>query len=211
MYCSHVVGKTFLSANGNSITAIDCGDKPAHVYVQFSQEVRQVRTWVLTSGQAKDYHIPSVLGVGFVGRANATKSPAYKVWSSMLTRCYSLKYHEKQPTYIGCTVCDDWKNFVNFEAWFLAQDTIGKVLDKDLSIPFNKVYSPETCTFTSQAQNNKTHVGTSPRKHSTTGILNVTRRGNKYILRRVIEGKRKLIAKFDSLQEAKIYVENNPT
>lgn len=45
----------------------------------------------------------------------------YDRWVSMLTRCYSSKCHEKQPTYKGCSVCDEWLTFSNFRKWMEQQ------------------------------------------------------------------------------------------
>lgn len=75
------------------------------------------------------------------------KCPFYVVWSDMLMRCYSEKYQRKSPTYVGCTVCEEWLIFSNFKAWMEKQDWEGKVLDKDLLVEGNKIYSPSTCKF----------------------------------------------------------------
>lgn len=73
----------------------------------------------------------------------------YIKWHHMLNRCYSPKWHKTHPTYIGCSVHDDWllyskfksdyKNMVGFE--------LGWELDKDLLVKGNKVYSKETCVL----------------------------------------------------------------
>lgn len=73
--------------------------------------------------------------------------PYYERWAKMLTRCFSKKYHETRPTYIGCTVCDEWLTFSNFKRWMACQDWQGKDLDKDIIHPGNKRYSPDACTF----------------------------------------------------------------
>lgn len=73
--------------------------------------------------------------------------PFYKTWESMLKRAYSPKYHAKSPTYIGVTVCEEWRSFMAFRAWMMEQDWEGKHLDKDVLVPGNKVYSPKTCAF----------------------------------------------------------------
>lgn len=75
--------------------------------------------------------------------------PFYKVWSSMLMRCYTGKY----PTYEGCSVCPEWLSFMTFRVWMIEQDWKGNELDKDLLIEGNKVYSPDTCIFVSQQVN----------------------------------------------------------
>lgn len=82
--------------------------------------------------------------------------PFYVRWKSMLFRCYSASCHKRQPTYIGCTVCEEWLTFSNFKAWMQQQDWQGKHLDKDLIIRGNKVYSPDTCVFVDRLTNNFT-------------------------------------------------------
>lgn len=71
----------------------------------------------------------------------------YQVWKSMLERCYDKKYQSRFPTYIDCTVIDEWLIFSNFKKWMEKQDWQGKHLDKDLLIYGNKVYSPQACAF----------------------------------------------------------------
>lgn len=80
----------------------------------------------------------------------------YRAWKGMLRRCYDTKLHERQPTYKGCTVSDNWLKFTNFKAWMEKQDFEGKQLDKDLLIQGNKVYSAETCVFVTQMVNSFT-------------------------------------------------------
>lgn len=68
----------------------------------------------------------------------------------MLTRCYNHKSLKKNPSYIGCSVCDEWLTYSNFKRWY--EDPIngyreGYHLDKDILVKGNKVYSPETCCF----------------------------------------------------------------
>ena len=98
-----------------------------------------------------------VFGVGFNDASEPayeyvngrrTRKPAYRCWVDMLKRCYSDKYHAKQPTYIGCTVCDEWLIFSHFKVWFDAQHKEpGWQIDKDLLGVGNKVYSPRFCVF----------------------------------------------------------------
>lgn len=71
----------------------------------------------------------------------------YRTWKSMIVRCYYEKYHLRFPTYKNCTVCEEWLTFSNFKAWMEKQDWEGKVLDKDLLVHGNKVYSKSTCVF----------------------------------------------------------------
>lgn len=71
----------------------------------------------------------------------------YVKWKDMLRRCYSETFLKKNPSYRGCTVCNEWIIFSNFKAWMEKQDWEGKELDKGLLILGNRVYSPEACSF----------------------------------------------------------------
>jgi hypothetical protein len=76
-----------------------------------------------------------------------TRCQFYSRWNKMITRCYSLKFQERNPTYIGCSACPEWLIFSNFKSWMEKQDWENKELDKDIISPGNKIYSPENCAF----------------------------------------------------------------
>ncbi len=90
------------------------------------------------------------IGVGKhrVGGRPLTKS--YSVWTNMLRRCYHSKTQRIQPTYKGCEVCDEWKNYQIFAQWHVENYTEGFQLDKDILSPGNKIYSPEFCIYIPQ-------------------------------------------------------------
>lgn len=102
------------------------------------------------------------VGINDVPNIKKRNKRAYDLWVGVLQRCYSESYHKKQPSYIGCTVCERWltlSNFLkdlpkieNYEFW---KDNPSKrvALDKDLK--GNKHYSLESCTFVSQSTNSK--------------------------------------------------------
>lgn len=104
-----------------------------------------------------DYAVQRKETIGYVNGKQKQKlvwmCPFYRTWTSMLRRCYSTKYQNKKPTYIGCTVSDEWRTFSNFRAWMKKQNFEGMQLDKDLLFEGNTVYSPETCVFVTQAVN----------------------------------------------------------
>jgi hypothetical protein len=83
--------------------------------------------------------------------------PVYVKWGDMLRRSYGKSYQNRQPTYMGTTVCDEWLIFSNFKRWVLdvqvEKDWERLQLDKDILIPNNKIYSPETCCFVPQSIN----------------------------------------------------------
>ena len=95
-----------------------------------------------------DYMIrPSVSGVH-------VECPAYKSWSNMIRRAYSEKYQEKQPTYKGVVVCDEWLSFMTFREWWIENYKDGYHLDKDLLSCGGGVYGPEFCLYIPQWLNN---------------------------------------------------------
>ncbi len=79
--------------------------------------------------------------------------PAYRAWTSMLSRCYSKKRLDRFDSYIGCYVCDSWLLFSNFKEWFDKNYVDGWQLDKDLIVNGNREYSPENCAYVPQQLN----------------------------------------------------------
>lgn len=71
----------------------------------------------------------------------------YTAWYGMLTRCFSFGYQEKYPTYKGCTIHPEWIRYSAFHGWASAHHRDGMHLDKDILVPGNKHYSPDTCVF----------------------------------------------------------------
>lgn len=71
----------------------------------------------------------------------------YTTWKGLLARGFSELFKRKHPTYIGCTVCEEWLTFSNFKSWMEQQDWEGKELDKDLIVYKTMVYSPETSVY----------------------------------------------------------------
>lgn len=71
----------------------------------------------------------------------------YAAWSGMLMRCYCETYQKSYPTYKGCSVCAEWLRFSTFQTWYSTNYKEGFELDKDLLVPGNKVYSPDTCRY----------------------------------------------------------------
>lgn len=129
------------------------------------------------------------------------KCPYYLVWVSMLTRCYSTAYHKKRPTYLGCTICEDWVTFSNFKSWMKTQNWQGKELDKDLLIPGNKIYSPDTCIFVSQAINNLILTNNAIRGSLTIGVC-WNKQANKFMAKCKEEGKTRHLGYFLTEKDA---------
>lgn len=114
----------------------------------------------IRKGEVKDPLYPYFYGVGFLGVGNYKPGTGgdsiYSRWKGMLRRCYDKSFHDTNPAYKGCSVCNEWHNFQNFAKWFdlnYPKDGLDYDLDKDIKVIGNKVYSPETCTFVSSERN----------------------------------------------------------
>lgn len=79
--------------------------------------------------------------------------PFYSRWKDLLKRCYSAASLKKNPSYRGCTVCEEWLLFSNFRKWMIGQNWEGMQLDKDILFEGNKIYSPETSVFVTSQVN----------------------------------------------------------
>ena len=128
------------------------------ITIQFKTTGELVKTTYnhFVRGEVKSHFTPSVFGIGITGLEsirdeNGEQLDSYKCWNHMLERCYSAKLQKKQPTYIGCRVCDEWIYYPNFKEWYDKSyyEIDGKTsqLDKDILIKGNKVYSKDTCIF----------------------------------------------------------------
>jgi len=144
-----------------------------------------------------------VLGVGINDRSlpakvNGKTTKEYTLWHDMLKRCYSKSFLEKRPTYIGCSVSDNFKYYHLFHAWCQTQigfNVDSYQLDKDLLIKGNKLYSEDTCVFIPKELNALLTKRTLDR-----GLLpiGVTKKGKGFVARCKMYGKYKSLGTFDT-------------
>ena len=156
------VGKVCKSLNSGDFKILKYNDT-ANVVIQFLKTGYEttVELGNIKKGYVKDPYSPSVYGIGVFGtkypsRVNGVKTKEYKLWHSMLVRCYSDTIKKKHQTYIGCEVSDNFKSYEYFYEWCQKQIGFGNKswhLDKDLLIKGNKVYSEGTCVFLPQEVN----------------------------------------------------------
>lgn len=157
-----MIGSIHKTNEGGSVQVLEY-ENAKRVLVRH-QDVHGHEAWIqsnkLRNGAIKNPYHPSVYGKGYlgIGRHEATKNgkhtPARVTWMGMLKRCYDPKAHIKHPTYVGCSVAEEWLCFQTFADWFEQQcREDGWQLDKDLLVEGNKVYGPETCMFVPQEVN----------------------------------------------------------
>ena len=148
------IGETHTTNNGEKLTILKYrGNFRYLIKFEDNTEINGVRYDHIKNGEVKNPNTPIVYGIGYssIGKYSQKEHrSAYRKWQGMLERCYSEKYQIKKPSYIGCSVSEDWFNFQIFADWFYDETNgykEGYELDKDILKKGNKIYSPETCLF----------------------------------------------------------------
>ena len=161
------LGETRVNNNGEEMRIVRYGGVN-DIDVQFVKDgtiIEHKQYGHFKAGSISNPFSPTIYGVGCIGVGkfksrdeNGKHTKCYKVWQSMLQRCYDPKFQEKHPTYKGCTVCPEWHNFQVFAKWYYSHyyelENEKIALDKDILKKGNKVYSPDTCVFVPQFINN---------------------------------------------------------
>ncbi len=95
-----------------------------------------------------------IYGFGINDAEYVTQSPSRnwccihnKTWQGVLRRSLSLKFKNWKQSYLECKVSESWKYFTDYLEWSIENYVEGWELDKDILIPQNKLYGPETCAF----------------------------------------------------------------
>jgi hypothetical protein len=145
-------------------------------------------------------------GVGFLGEGRykaGEDKREYRMWSNMLTRCYYGPYHERFPTYVDCTVDPVWHNYQIFSEWVTNQRGFENcwVLDKDILIRGNKIYSPETCCLVPSEINSLIVIPTRKGKTEPTGV-SFQASSQKYIVSCAVKGKNKNLGRYSTIDES---------
>ena len=125
--------------------------------------------------------------------------PAYSLWYSMISRCYSPKMHKHSSTYIGCSVCEEWHLYSNFEKWYNENYIEGCHLDKDILVKGNKCYSPETCSFVPREINNLIENVRNKRGNTPMGVFE---RCGKFLSYVRVNNKRIYLGTYDTKEQA---------
>ena len=113
------IGDIYVNNQGESFKIINYIDSK-HVEIEFldSHFKKTVSSGNIAKKEIKDPYYPSVEGLGYLGVGTYKPTgKVYKTWHNMIIRCYSNNYHQKEPSYKECSVCEEWLNFQNFAKW----------------------------------------------------------------------------------------------
>lgn len=131
------------------------------------------------------------------------KHKLYKVWLDMKARCTkSNRIEYKHYGGRGISVCDEWLNNPKlFIEWALNNG-----YEKELTIDRvdnNGNYEPSNCRFVNRSVQNS-----NKRYTNKFGINYISKNNKGFMVRKVIDGKRKYFGTFNTLEEAKNIVDN---
>lgn len=169
------------------------------------------------NGKVKNPYHPSMYNVGYLGQGeyrrklNGKDTRVYRIWISMLQRCYDPYFLNEHPTYRDCMVCDKWLNFQNFAEWYYENyyeiENEKICLDKDILYKGNKIYSPKTCIFAPERINTLFLKQEKMRGDTPIGMYWCKER-NKYHVhfamydKKIGKSKPKFIGRYDTIEEA---------
>ncbi len=206
-YCREHIGEEYTTNEGYKVKVIDGGTKSHYVTIQIEDWITEYQVSAIKNGSIKYPFYPSVDGVGYFGigkyvaKINNERTKIYQLWASMIKRCYSSIYKKNNPCYNEVTVCDEWHNFQTFAEWAEKNYVEGYVLDKDLLIKGNKIYSSETCCFIPQELNK---FLTNIKKTNKSGYVGVCwhKQSGKWEAKINIDKKRKTLGRFTNPEDA---------
>lgn len=138
-------------------------------------------------------------------RINKIKTKEYVHWCAMNDRCTDLS--DRKPAYIDCDIHPNFKDFQFFANWCQTQIGFGRAgyaLDKDILIPNNKVYGPDTCVFVPQSLNNLLITRRRNKGGWPTGVSFDTNTSSlkKFKSECAISGRSKTLGRFNTPEEA---------
>ena len=123
-------------------------------------------------------------------RVNGKQTKEYTLWCNMRSRCLvGGAYQRKHPSYVGVSHHPEFAKFTGFIEWAMNQIGFGLddfALDKDILVPGNRVYGPNTCVFVpSQLNGMLTHQrdmngyppGVSIKSHTNKFVAQIKRDG----------------------------------
>lgn len=163
------IGRLFNSKSTGKFIVLGVHHKDKHCVKHYVIEFVNTRhrtiatSSAINSGSIKDFLVPSVHGVGYIGDHNERVSSCfeYKIWSYMIGRCYSKTCIRR--AYANVEVCERWLNFSNFVEdiktilgfdEMILHPNVKFDIEKDIFSSDKKIYSLNNCCFVPEKINN---------------------------------------------------------
>ena len=160
---SEYIGREFETNKSGKCFVVDCKNVKSVIVMFYDGYTTTTQMSNLKRGSVRNpYHENNKLyGVGITdiaGCINGKRDYLYRVWESMITRCYSEKYQQQYPTYREVSVCERWQTYSLFKEDLEKMKCFDKLgvgyhLDKDLIKQGNKLYSPYFCAIVPEVMN----------------------------------------------------------
>ena len=207
------LGEIQVNNSGSKMTIVGYrNNRDIDVYFNdYEWTVEHIKYQHFKNGSVKCPYEKSVFGIGYLGEGkykaskNGKVTKEYNTWQHMINRCYDTKYHTKYPTYIGCTVAEEWHNFQNFAEWYDKNyyEIPGQKmhLDKDILVKGNKIYGPDTCVFVPENINTLFVKKDAIRGYLPIGVF-YHKHNKKYCAKCNINGKPKTLGYYNTPEEA---------
>ena len=155
------IGEENKNTNGTTMIIVEYINSH-NIIVEFQDEYKYRKRTHYTKfleGEVRNPYDKTFFKVGFLGDSTTKNNYSFKVWFSMIGRCYNQN-DKMYKNYGGnnVIVCEEWLCFENFEKWY--NENYYEVgdekmcLDKDILVKGNKIYSPKTCYFIPKRINN---------------------------------------------------------
>jgi hypothetical protein len=161
-------------------------------------------------GRIKNPWAKTIAGVGYIGydyrKQPVSNLKSYSSWTHMLSRCYD-KTNKHFEIYggSGVTVSDEWLSFFNYKKWYdenyyeIENDKM--VVDKDILMKNNKIYSKDTCIIVPSKINKLFVKEKSIRGNYPIGVC-YHKQISRYVAKLTINNKEKHLGCFDTEVEA---------
>ena len=196
------------------------------------RSIKKIKTeegWKTVYKDRSEYKIPDNTPIGKSGPRPELRKPVYgvgindvmipyftstrtwKTWSGIIRRTDNRDpkwiNEQNKTSYIGCTLDSRWYKLSAFKEWIEQWDDFeNKEVDKDILIPGNKIYGPDTCLMVRPIVNSwfkPTVVGDLPRGVSWNPGWKKGKSPNPYRAQITpIGGKRTALGQYATVEEA---------
>jgi hypothetical protein len=204
-------GETNINTFGSKMKIIKYIDRN-NIEVKFDNGyIKKTQYDSFKNGSVKSPYCKSSFGIGYIGEGlyapheNGKKTNRYTRWESMIGRCYNKEFQKRCPTYIDCSIDEEWLNFQKFSEWYdnnyYEIEGEKMCLDKDILFKKNKIYSPNTCIFVPERINMLFIKNTKKRSELPVGVYKDKQRNKFYSNLKIKDKKTIILGRHNTVEE----------